>query len=501
MMSMTAIDINIYLFGIIVVVFAIIGFTASRRQKSLKDYFHDNSLFRNVVSLSATDITLGTGLVYLITGAQHNGILMLILPFMVWLGYYLQGEFIEKATSISLRTGKNILASIDDQIVALTSKKSPFASVVSASLVFVFVLVLAFEIFASSKVIAPFLFKTANVRSEIILSVIIFIITVGYSILGGISAVFRVDAVQVPLLILFIPIFFMITVPNLNAPDVLIKHITASVKYNSTIVTAVAIASINSITTQFYSILNWGAVSHMDPSKQKKMLRWVGFLSSLTLLVFVIIGLLHPVEEGKQVWIDITEKFSILASQQVFKAYLISGILILGMTSILLTTTDAVVITAIMFWYDNITKGDSKNTRNDTQELKKIRKIGVATFGICFSVLMLLNYLQPDPFYFLLSMAGGVVVFAPMIVTAGYLSSKGESLKIFTPKIIYTYFALFLISGMINVYLLAIKSPMVSFVGVFAFIISMIFSFFVVLKAIRVKSSFHTNVKICSGDN
>lgn len=127
---MTPLDLNIYLFGSAVIAFALIGFSAVRRQRSVKDYFHDENLFKNVVSLSATDITLGTGLVYLVTGAQHNGLLMLIMPFMLWLGYYLQGEFIEKATSISMRTGKNLISSIDQQIVDLTSKKSPFASVV-----------------------------------------------------------------------------------------------------------------------------------------------------------------------------------------------------------------------------------------------------------------------------------------------------------------------------------------------------------------------------------
>lgn len=479
---MTAIELSIYLFGIVVVIFAIIGFTASRRQKTLKDYFHDDNLFKNVVSLSATDITLGTGLVYLVTGAQHNGFLMLILPFMLWLGYFLQGEFIEKATSISLRTGKNIIDSIDAQISKLAAQKSPFARVVSSSLIVVFVLVLAFEIFASSKVIAPFLFTSVNVKAEITLSVIIFVITVVYTILGGITAVFRVDALQVPLILLFLPVLILITVPDLSSSDLIMQRVRATIKFDNATIAAIIIASMNSITTQFYSLLNWGAISHLDPPRQKRMLRWVGFSSGLVFLIFIVVGLLHPVDPGKQVWVDITEKFSSLVAQKGFLTYLFSGILILGLSSILLTTTDAVVITTIMFWYDNITKGNSKNTKHAPKELRKIRKIGALTFTLCFGVLMLLNYLQPDPFYFLLSLAGGVVVFAPMIVTAGYLSSKADSLKIFTSKVVYTYFSLFLLSGTLNIIMLAVKSPTVAYIGVFAFSLSMLYSFFLISR-------------------
>ena len=75
-------------------------------------------------------------------------------------------------------------------------------------------------------------------------------------------------------------------------------------------------------------------------------------------------------------WIDITEKYSILSSQSGLYAYFFSGALVLGMASILLTTTDAVVITAIMFWYDNIAKRNSKMKSHDHREIKKIRRIG-----------------------------------------------------------------------------------------------------------------------------
>ena len=86
---MTPIELNIILFILAVIAFAAFGFSVMRKHRSAKDYFHDESLFKNVVSLTATNITLGTGLVYLVTGAQYNGLLMLLIPLMTWFGYYI----------------------------------------------------------------------------------------------------------------------------------------------------------------------------------------------------------------------------------------------------------------------------------------------------------------------------------------------------------------------------------------------------------------------------
>ncbi len=478
---MTPHSLNLILFGIVVVVFAIFGFSASRKQSSAKDYFHNENLFKNVVSLTATNITLGTGLVYLVTGAQHNGLLMMLIPIMVWLGYFLLALFLEKVTNVTIRTGKNFLASINEQISKMTVNRTPFSSIVSGSLVITFVLLLAFEIFASSKVISPFLFKSLSVRAEILLSIIIFCITILYTLLGGINAVFKVDILQVPLICLFLPVFIITTVPKFTNPEFILERISSTLKFDGHVLAAIAIASVNAVATQFYSILNWGAVSNVKLSNQQRLLKWVGASTAVILAVFVLAGLLHPVKPGDQVWLDMTNSYSSLASQTNLTAYLFSGILLLGMASILLTTTDAVVITAIMFWYDNVLKRDSKNTQNDLNELKKIRIVGAVIFILCFAILIIINYLQPDPFYLLLSMAGGIAVFAPMIVTTGYLSSRGNALRIFKPVVIYIYFILFLLTGVVNILMLLFGSQMVGYVGVVAFFIALIYSVSLIL--------------------
>lgn len=480
---MTALDLNKILFAIAVIAFAIIGLSAAYRQKSAKDYFHDNNLFKNVVSLSATDISLGTGLVYLVTGAQYNGLLMLLVPLMLWVGYFLQSVFLEKIVAVTSRTGKNYIESINEQISVQLGSPAQFSRIVSGSLVTVFVLILAFEIFASSKVISPFLFKTSGVNAEIWLSLIIFSITILYSILGGINACFKVDEIQVPLLLLFLPVLFFTSVPEATNPAALTQRLAGSLKLDSAVLAAVAVAMMNSLATQFYSIINWGAISHVNVKDQKRLLRWTGAMSASIFIVFILVGLLHPTADGQSVWHDITSSYSILTSQSNFSAYIISGILVLGLASILLTTTDAVVITSIMFWYDNVMKGNSLDTTNDPHKLRSIRMIGAVTFMICFVVLGILNYFQPDPFFFLLSLAGGVIVFAPMIVAVGYLSSKGDSLKIFNNKVVYLYLTLFIVAGLFNIVLLIMKSSFIGYLGVIAFAVSSLLSIGLIVKS------------------
>lgn len=485
---MTPIDVNIVLFALAIVVFAAFGFSVWGKHRSAKDYFHNDSLFKNAVSLTATNITLGTGLVYLITGAQHNGLLMLLVPLGVWLGYWLMAMFLVKATSVTARSGKNFLSSVDQLICDATGKPSPFARIVSGSLVFIYVLLLAFEIFASAKIIAPFLFKEPSVHAEVWLSIIVFCITILYTILGGIAAVLRVDVLQVPLVLLMIPVLFITAVPDVANIDAITTRLGKSLKLDSTVIAGASIAFVNAVATQFYSILNWGAVSHLQVENQQRLLKWVGAATAIILSVFVVVGLLHPVESGGQVWQDITQRYVDLAHGTGALAYLFSGVLLLGTASIVLTTTDAVVITSVMFWYDNVSRGDSKNVNNDPCELRRIRFIGAVTFFLCFAVLMTINYWQPDPFYLLLSMAGGVAVFAPMIAVAGYLTSREASLSVLTPLVVYAFFALFIAAGVISILLLIRQSPYVGYVGIVAFIISLFISISLIASARHLKT-------------
>ena len=241
------------------------------------------------------------------------------------------------------------------------------------------------------------MFASPTASSEVILSIVIFCITVLYALLGGIRAVFGVDVLQVPLICVFLPVFVATAIPDWNQPAELAERLAASLKIEQSVLVGIGIACINSLATQFYSLLNWGAVSNVELNQQKKLLRWVGLATTVVLVLFVLAGLLHPTGTTGQAWQDLVQHFSALGASTSPKAFVISGIIMLGMASILLTTTDAVVVNCVLFWYDNLSGGDSKSADSNPEALRKIRRIGGVTFGVCFAVLCSINYLQPGP--------------------------------------------------------------------------------------------------------
>lgn len=455
----------------VIVAFGAIGFSAAKQATHVSSYFHKSSLWKNIISLTATDITIGTGIIYLISGAHTNGGLILLVPLATACGYYLQAWFLEKYVRHSLRNGRNFLANLSDEIAIQTGRASPFAKTVSFCLVLVFVLLLAFEIFASSKAIAPLLFGGPSAVGESVISMVVFTTTVFYTILGGVNALFKVDRIQVPLILLFLPVFFAFAVPDWSEFATVSNRLAASFKFDADTIVSVTLAVIAAITTQFYSILNWGAVSNIHPNGQRKLLCGVGTLSGLILCIFVLIGLLHP-SGGTDPWAEVFSSMAASASSQTNGGVIFGVILTLGFSSILLTTTDAVVINSIMFWYDNVLNKNSGSAESSPKELGAIRKIGLVAFSGSFVVLSLLNYLQPDPFYLLLSMASGITAFAPFIFLAGILSATEGRLRVISPGVVRFFLLVFLITGAASVWLLLTKSHLVAYVGGSAFVLS-----------------------------
>lgn len=469
---MSPIELNRALFLIAILAFAWVGFRASRAAASVNEYFHDKSLRKNIVSLTATNITLGTGLVYLVSGAQANGLLMILPVICVAIGYWLLGVFVARVGRHVNSSERNFLYSLEERIEHDTGRSSQFAFVVSGCTVLVFVLVLAFEIFASTKVLAPLLFDQADLRAEIAVSIVVFVITVLYTLLGGIRAVFGVDVIQVPLIVLFLAVFGTTIFADVGSVNTIGSRLAGSFKFDFTVVLGIAIACVNALATQFYSIVNWGAVSNVNASDQARMLKWVGILTAAVLLLFVVGGLLYPPGAKGQVWNELMAVFTDFDRRPGIISYVVMGAVVLGMASILLTTTDAVVVTCVLFCYDNLLGGDSKNPKRDSGAIWKIRLIGASAFSLSFAALLLLNYFQPDPFYLLLSMAGGIVVFAPLILGAGLMALRPGGLRVLTPGAVYLFLGIFLASAVADVVLLGMKSPLVSAVGLISFLLS-----------------------------
>ena len=130
------------MFAAAVVLFFCTGLWGSRRITSAGGFFHYPRVSSNVLSLTAANITVGSGLVYLITGGFQNGPLMYAVPLATGLGYYLLASFVNKVVPGDVLKGTNFLKGVDSKIERARGERSFFAPVTSLCLVIVFVLFL-----------------------------------------------------------------------------------------------------------------------------------------------------------------------------------------------------------------------------------------------------------------------------------------------------------------------------------------------------------------------
>ena len=480
---MTTFELNTVVFAVALIIFFTIAVRASRHVISPKSFFHNESITPNIISLTVANITLGTGVAYILVGAQNNGLLMLLVAVMPLIGYYLLASFLKKLNPAVLAK-KNFFTGIDNLIYEQTHSSSHFGSSVIVSLIFIYVLALSFEIFASSKIIAPLLFVDAGLSQQILLSIIVFIIALLYTILGGINAVFRTDKVQLGAILVFVPMLFYVAVIYPLREGSSLPTIDTILKLDKTVIFAIATASIMAIATQFFSLMNWGYISTVRSGNRERLLKKVALFSFLVILVITITGVLHPSTAGSDALTDLMSSYSRIGGVQCgLWAYILLGFSVLGMCSIIFSTVDSLMIKIIMFFYDNVAKRDSKKEDIDPIEVKRIRTIVFICFLIVFLVLAYMNYTQPNIFYLLLTLAGGAVVFAPMVVTAGYLSTNGNAIKAFNNKVVLGYIALFIVTFMVSVLALNLKPHIVGYIGFFAFLTSSFGSIIIILTS------------------
>jgi len=479
-----------------VIVFAISAIKAGKNVHSPKAFFYKMELPANVISLTAANITLGTGVAYLIQGGQQNGLLMFLIPVMVCVGYFLLAGFVARYIGNDVEAGRNVLAVINERISQLTDRNSRFGLLVTLSLVVVYTVILPYEIFASSKIIAPFIFTEPSTSAQVALSFALFLAALLYVIVGGVAAVFATDKIQLVAITCFLAVLcYLVYGLPLESEETGIS-LSLKLSLNATVILNVVAASIAAISTQFYSLLNWGYVSHINSKERSPMLKAVGMFSALLFCVIVSLGVFYPSTEGNGTLTAIMGYYANILQEKGVVVPVISGIFVFGMISIVFSTSDSLMIKVIAFFYDNVLKKCSYSEQQNSEELKTIRLLTLGYFLIIFIILCYFNFAQPNLFYLLLAIVAGVNVFAPMIAAAAYLRCRGSALAVFSPPVIWAYFCGFGLVGVIAVTIFLRKPSLLGWVGALAFLVSVVFSgFLVVLAQRRMKT--YDNQNMC----
>lgn len=485
---MTVPEANLVLCGLFLLVFAAIGLWMSGKVHSPKDFFHHANLRQNTISLTAANITLGTGLVYQIGGGQLNGVLMLLSPVGIYAGYYLLANLLGKLSASplpELEQGKNMLDALGRAIEKRDHGVPAFSRRIATCLVITYTALLAFEIYASSRILASFLFTEPERTAEMLVSLAIFLFCLFYTLLGGIRAVLLTDLVQFAILIVFIPVLIGVCLWGFATSDFARPTFSSVVNMRGTVLASGASAALLAIASQFLSLLNWGTLSHFDVATQCKLMKRVGAMTAGVSALFVAVGLLYSGNPDSSGWVALTAAFSSLASGTAPWAYLLCAFLVLGMLTIILTTVDSLIVFLTMFVFDNVIGADSKSETADSQSISRIRMLGCATWMLVFVPLVLFAFLRPDPFRLLLCLASGAMSLAPFIAVTIYLAGKVNGLAVITRRAVNAAVGMFILFFGVGVAVLLLSPSMMGVVGIVAVVSSSVFAAVLVRRARR----------------
>jgi Na+/proline symporter len=436
-------EFNLLIFWITTIGFVFVGSYNFWQVKSPFDFFHTphagttKNLLYLIVSLTAANVSLGTGFAYYFDGVYRNGILFILIPLSVLLGYIWLDAFL-KGLPAEISQGKNIIDSLNDRISLDLGKPSYFKNVLSYTLVTVFCLILSFEIFASSSIISSVIYNDADVFNQIKISIIIISTVLIYTTLGGIKGVVRSDIFQ--LIFLLIAIVGLILFLMRQESTTIQLSLQSIIKLNDiNIWIAVTTSAVLAIATQFYSLINLGIITHLDQSNRSKLLIWGGLSSTIVFLLIFIVAMLNNVDSNVQ------PLMSFLNSISANKSKVLSCLLIVGFLSIVFSTIDTVIITLGMFTHDNIENKNSKSKEVIKNEINRIRVKILAFFTVTLFFLGFFNFFRPNLYYLLLGLGSPIAILAPMIYTAGKLAKKNDLIKLDNKHCI-NYFILFIFS-------------------------------------------------------
>lgn len=453
--------------------FGYLAMREARHVKSIYTFFHDNRVSRNTISYTAANITLGTGLVYIFSAIGNLGALFLVAPFMMLLGYLSLARFLSSYADEKLFS-ENLIRGLSLSIDSKLGRKSHFAAVLSIILTIVFTLILSFEIFASSKLLASIMFTAPTVRHEVFAGTAVFSVALLYSLWGGFKAVQTTDRAQLVLvgfLLLTLAIIFCSATAPTSSAGVLspvIPPITPGIIF------AVIAAGLAAFTTQFYSILNLCAASQQAQHERRSLFVRIGVFTFIILTTITAGALVVSITKGVPfALLSDALKTHSAGTREVDVIY--SILLMLGMASVLFSTIDTLIVSITQIAYSNVCGRNAGDEAINPKELRLVRLVMAVIGPLVFAVLALVWFLQPKLFYFLLAIVSGNDVLAPLLVMLVVLHKRDSMGNLRGPWGIPLYWAfivLFLAAVAFATSFALLHLPYTPYVGPLAFVVS-----------------------------
>ena len=469
---------NFYVFLGVSLFFLLIAVYTGRNIESVKDYFHRTGDIDWFLSLSAANVTLGTGVVYYLSSSGQFGWLMLLSPLMVLAGYLLFAKLLNDRHDLQTKSSGNFLKWVDEQIGKNQKISSRVSFYPTISLVLTFLLILAYEIYASATIFSQILFDDPTNQTTIYIAALLASVTIIYALWGGVAAVLKTDRIQI---IGVLAVVGLLGFAGLFKTGSEISNINISlIPSSSDAYWGISAAVCGAIATQFYSLLNWGAVSNFPKGHDPAWtLRTTGILTFFMLSILVLVGLFAGAnEEGASFRSIINEPFLQSSSLWTF-------VLVAGMVCIVFSTVDSLMIQITMFTYDNLLGKNSMDATVSLANVRNLRLLAISIFVLALGSVIIFIATQQDLLFLLFAVAGGVIVYAPLMFIALVMSNDPSSLRALSGPVSIVFFVLFLLAFGGNIVALVIDPSATAMVVTLSFILSCVIAAVVYARATK----------------
>ncbi len=409
--------------------YVLISLLGRREGATIGAWFrHAGRPWTAIVSLTACNVTLGTGISYTISQASNTGWLVLLTPFGITVGYFSIAAYFRRLGFSTSEERPDLYFLLAERQSDGSLRPGLFQSLFTGLIVLTYFLLLAFELGVGSSFVGASMLAAPSDGLTIGISILIFGIVLVYTSISGVRAAVNTDVAQIGFIVAFVVVVAVIL---LRGADGSIAATQAPITRASLL--GAALAVITAISTQFYNIVNPQIAAPHPPETQSNIYRWAGIWSGLIYLLVAFIGLLAP-EKGA---LESSLREFLYAPTDSVWAIVVAVVIFAGMLAVLLSTLDNLAIALAQLVYDMTCGGRSAQPR--------VLKLQVVYVVVGLTAIPLAAYLYlkfKSYFYLLLTILFAITTLSPFVFTAMFLRAKKRTSLIESKGVTYSVLAL-----------------------------------------------------------
>ncbi len=442
------------------------------------EFFHSTDTSLNTINLFVATVTVSSGIGFLLAGGQINGLLMLLVPVAMLLGYQLFAAFFSKIVSPDLAQHSSFWAGSQAMVSGAIGKPSILRYVLVGPLALIFLLFCAFELLVASQIIEAIMLGTGAPLVQLGIAAAMFSSTLALSWRGGVQSVFRADRIQFVGILVFAAVFMVGGWLASSAPVATPTTPLQWLKIDARTLTTILLACLGSVSTQFYSTINHHIASNSaaKPAVLRIVMRRASLMMAVFFSLMILIGLFSGIDWAKGLPGGVKILIEQLPLGTAVNA-LVLAMVVVGLACVTMSTLDSLMVAVTMQIFDGILGQNSRSDDSGTETMVRIRRLMLFAFGGVIAISALAFFTKPSIFFTLLAIASGAESLAPLILLIGFLSRTPRHLAVLSNGRLSAYLVIFFCAVASNLTLSVLMPTWVPYVSLSFLLASVSYSF------------------------